>query len=328
MSGARSWGGLNAKDRERGGNELAKVRRYRRGERPDWAGDDSDSDGDEHREDSAMLVQNTKAAGALTINVTGVESGGGRPRERRVVAPAVVKKKTEAKSATVERPQRPQRPRREVVVPVRKAQTKKDPSSSPSSSSSSASPSSSGSDYTSESDSDSDSESEDAPIAKPVFVRKVERATLAEREAIEREEIERAELDKVRKARQAQESKQIAKEVIAAELAMEEAAQKTHGADEVVTDDDEDPEGDHALWKDRELLRLRRELERALRVREEQREREAWSSMSDADKERYIREKTKAARSEGREKAERRAAEGDKGKGNNDSGRGPFFRDG
>jgi len=320
MSGARSWGGLNAKDRERGGNELAKgVRRYRRGERPDWAGDDSDSDGDEHREDSAMLVQNTKAAGALTINVTGVESGGGRPRERRVVARAVVKKKTEAKSATVERPQRPQRPRREVVVPVRKAQAKKDPSSS-----SSASSSSSGSDYTS----DSDSDSEDVPIAKPMFVRKVERATLAEREAIEREEIERAELDKVRKARQAQESKQIAKEVIAAELAMEEAAQKTHGADEVVTDDDKDPEGDHALWKDRELLRLRRELERTLRVREEQREREAWSSMSDADKERYIQEKTKAARSEGREKAERRAAEGDKGKGNNDSGRGPFFRDG
>ena len=104
---------------------------------------------------------------------------------------------------------------------------------------------------------------------------------MVEREAIEREELERIEQEKAQAAKQAQESRRIAQEKIAAELALEAAARAgPQGAEEIVTDDEADPEGDHARWKKREMARLRRAFERSLRVAHEEKERQAWSSNS------------------------------------------------
>eukprot|EP00889_Picochlorum_renovo_P008092 jgi/Picre1/35122/NNA_002585.t1 len=155
-------------------------------------------------------------------------------------------------------------------------------------------------DYTSEEESD-----DFAPIAKPVFIRKNDRQTIAEREAIEREELERLEAEKARAVRRVQETRKIASEKVAEEKAQEEAAKMGPvGADEIITDDEAEPEEDYEKWKTREIERLRRELEAKLRQEEEVREKEVWRNMTDKEKERYLAEKARRARDSVKSKAE------------------------
>jgi microfibrillar-associated protein 1 len=359
MSAARQWGG-NAREKDRkGGVDVAKVRRYRPGQKPQWMdeGDDSDGDG----EGSVTLMRQKPAAQKVNISVIGERTRqetlqDARTRERRVIAPAVIARKKETMEKEVQRPQR----FREVIAPpadvearreavkqkileeqreIAVAAAKKGASAGGDDDGDDSDDSDDGDNYTSSSDSSDEYNSEDdAPIARPVFVRKQDRQTLAEREAIEREELEKIEQEKVRAARQAQESRKIAQEKISAELAMEAAARAgPQGAEEIVTDDEEDPQGDYEKWKAREMLRLRRVFEQCLREREEEREKAAWQAMSDKDKERYLAGKTRAARSDARQKAHAKQSERDERMKKGDGAiaaefpgkpeRGAFFRD-
>ncbi len=336
---ARGWGD-DAREKDRkGGAALARVARYRRGQKPTWlqeeTADGSDSDDEARADGSRALVRTRKASDQkMNIDVTGEHQSGpsARLRERRVVAPAVVEKRT----AGVDGAQPPRQRHREVIsvppdVHAKRAALKQkliEEGQRRAASSRKAGPvggvgsdedgAGEDSDGCDESDSESDddytsgnSESdEDAPIARPVFVRKQDRQTLAEREAIEREELERIEQEKARAAKQAQESRKIAQERIAAELALEAAARAgPQGAEEIVTDDEADPEGDHARWKEREMTRLRRAFAQVLRAVHEEKERQAWAALSDREKERYLEDKTRAARADARSKAEEKARE-------------------
>lgn len=312
------------------------VRRYRPGERPAWMAEESDSEG----EGEGTLLQNKVGTQkGMSINVAGdlgrdsrQQAVVVRTRERRVVAPAVVaiSKKTErvmekAETSTGEPIRRPTR-ERQVVVPVQRHHRREggtakqkgdnndvrdvdDESKSGSDGNETDSDDSDETDSDDSDETDSD-DSDDAPIARPVFVQKADRRTLAERDAIEKEELAAIELKKKQASQQVMESRKIAKQKIEAELALEEAARAgPQGADEVITDDDEDPAGDYELWKEREMLRLRRLLERLLREEEEQKEKEAWAKMSDDDKAAYLAAKNRAARKGFREKAEVKKAE-------------------
>lgn len=338
---ARGWGD-DAREKDRkGGAALARVARYRRGQKPSWLEDEapggSDSDGEARADGSQALLRTQKASvQTMSINVTGEQQPdpSARPRERRVVAPAVVEKRTAGGGGAV----LPRQRHREVIaVPsdvhakrtalkqkLMEEEQRRKASSRQCATNGGGSDDDEGSDGgdSGESDDQSDDHSDDdytsdssesdvdVPIARPVFVRKQDRQTLVEREAIEREELERIEQEKAQAAKQAQESRRIAQEKIAAELALEAAARAgPQGAEEIVTDDEADPEGDHARWKEREMARLRRAFERSLRVAHEEKERQAWAALSDREKERYLEDKTRAARCDARSKAEEKARE-------------------
>ena len=349
MSGARQWGD-NARERDRKGRvEVSKVRRYRPGQKPEWMGDGGDRGDGDHSDaeaDGAETLLRAQRVAAHKVSIR-VDKETTKTRERRVIAPAVVTKKGLAahQGGTVQtQVQRPERHREVVVPPVdvdaKRAALKQrlieeqQKAARPSSSSGEEEDDEDEDedDYTSGSETDSSSGSEEqAPIARPTFVRKEDRKTLAEREAIEREELEKIEQEKIRAARQAQETRRIAAAKVQEEIAREEAARAgPQGAEEIVTDDDEDPEGDYDKWKEREMERLRRALEEELRVEEEEKEREAWKTMSDRDKERYLAQKTSQARYDARSKAAARKKEKDEQKDGNAARqpeRGAFFRD-
>ncbi len=361
---ARGWGD-DAREKDRkGGAALAKVARYRRGQKPSWLQDEgaggSDSDGEARADGSQALLRTQKSSvQTMSINVAGEQQPGtsARPRERRVVAPAVVEKRAEGGDGANR-----QRHREVIAVPSdvhakrtalkqklmeeekrRAASSKKAATNGDESGQNDDGDDSDSDDSDDESDDDYTSDSSesdvDVPIARPVFVRKQDRQTLVEREAIEREELERIEQEKAQAAKQAQESRRIAQEKIAAELALEAAARAApQGAEEIVTDDEADPEGDHARWKEREMARLRRAFARLLRAAYEEKERQAWAALSDREKERYLEDKTRAARSDARNKAEEKARErgereargGDRNPVAGQTGRvlkGAFFRD-
>lgn len=344
MSAARGWD-ENAREKEKkGGTAIARVSRYRPGQKPAWLNEtdgSSGSDGEGHDDGPEALLRTQKAGyQKMSINVTGQQRPGpsSRSRERRVITPAVVAKKKDAgqdgkdgrdRGEGGER--RPQRHREVITVPAdaqakraalkQRLMEEKEAAASKKAAQINGSNDSDGSDDSDDGDesddiddsdedytSDSSDGDDDLPIARPVFVRKQDRQTLAEREAIEREELEKIEKEKIRAAKQAQESRKIAQEKIAAELALEAAARAgPQGAEDVVTDDEADPEGDHARWKEREMARLRRAFTQVLRDAQEEKERQAWAGLSDREKEKYLADKTRAARSDARIKAEEKA---------------------
>jgi microfibrillar-associated protein 1 len=359
-SAARGWGD-DAREKDRkGGAALARVARYRRGQKPSWLQDEaageSDSDGEARPDGSQALLRTQKGlAQTMSIHVTGEQQpdSSSRPRERRIIAPAVVEKRTAGRDGA----HLPPRRHREVIavpseVHAKRTALKKkllEEEQRRATFSKKATTNSDDSDVSDDEDSDDESDDDytsdgsdsdgDVPIARPVFVRKQDRQTLAEREAIEREELERIEKEKAQAAKQAQESRKIAQEKVAAELALEAAARAgPQGAEEIVTDDEADPEGDHARWKEREMARLRRSFARVLRAAYEEKERQAWAALSDREKERYLKEKTRAARSDARNKAEQKAREREARGGDRNPGvgqttqtgralKGAFFRD-
>ncbi len=127
-------------------------------------------------------------------------------------------------------------------------------------------------------------------ILKPVFVPKQARETIAEREALEKEEEELAEKEKLRLTERKYETQHLVREAISLELA---AAQETHqmgllNVEDVNTDDD-DPEQALEVWKQRELLRLRRDKEEDAKQEKEILERERLRNMTDAEREAWER---------------------------------------
>lgn len=305
MSGARAWkeNERNAlKEGEKGRVETTKVRRYRPGKVPEWMA--PGAEGELPQGDDFNRLDNVDARGR--------ERRIGMPQilmkqkdGRRVNAPVVVKKKAaqkEEEHCAVRAPRVVSRVSTatealEDDIDVRRLALKQrlldeeEKNGHVEGGLSDIEDESSSDDYT------TDSEESDVPLAKPVFVRKVERKTLEEREAIEREEIERIAQEKVRAARQAQETKKIAAQKLEEELALEEAAKGgPRGAEEIVTDDEVEPEEDYEKWKERELERLRRSFVSILKREFEEQERNAWKRMSDAEKERYLAEKERRVR--------------------------------
>lgn len=164
---------------------------------------------------------------------------------------------------------------------------------------------SSGEDYTEDSE---DSEERFSPLAQPLFVPRAHRQTITEREALEREEMQRVEQEKIRSSRRAQETKEIAAQKVAEDLAQEElAAVGPKGAEDINTDDDSNPGEDYQAWKSREIERLRRDLEEKMKHEKEEKEKELWRKMSEKDRERYLEMKSKEAKASGIAKIEDKA---------------------
>jgi microfibrillar-associated protein 1 len=310
MSGARAWKENErnaAKEGEKGRVETTKVRRYRPGKVPEWMAPGADDGELQQGDDFSRL-----------------DGVGGKGRERRIGMPQIVIKQTDGRrvnAPTIVKKNVSQRQEERCVVReprvVSRASTaakarddddndarrlalkqrlleeeeeEEENDGQVEGGLSDIEDESSSDDYT------TDSEESDVPLAKPMFVRKVERKTLEEREAIEREEIERIAQEKVRAARQAQETRKIAAQKMQEELALEEAAKEgPRGAEEIATDDEVEPEEDYEKWKERELERLRRNFVSILKSEFEAQERDAWKRMSDAEKERYLAEKDRRA---------------------------------
>lgn len=150
----------------------------------------------------------------------------------------------------------------------------------------------SSSSYETESD---DDDSQDGfighrPLAKPVFVPRVSRETLTEREALEREEEEAAEKERVR----LEQRKEQTKELVAARLAEEEAQEAAaaagpRGMADIVTDDElVDEEEEYEAWRLRELKRIARDIEEREREVREAEERERWKAMTEDERQKVL----------------------------------------
>jgi microfibrillar-associated protein 1 len=313
MSGARAWREAS-KEKEKGRVETTKVKRYRPGRVPEWMAPEEEEESvvdaftgrgkQVAKQDTAplsVLVRKSNMEASVHQLQRDIEQRQIKRPERQVIAPSILKKgnqTTERGPRVVSRPTVVSRSDEQsrAELKERLMQSKGDTRIT-----SSESEGTDDSDYTSEEDSSED----DAPVAKPMFVRKSDRKTLDEREALEKEELEKIEQEKIRKARQAQETKKIAAEKIAAEKAQEEAKnQGPQGLDDVVTDDEMAPEEDYRDWEEREIERLRRHLEETLKQDEEARERGVWKNMSDEEKQRYLARKTKSAKESVKEKLE------------------------
>lgn len=313
MSGARAWREAS-KEGEKGRVQTTKVKRYRPGRVPEWMAPEEEEEsvvdaftgrGKQVAKHSTaplgVLVQKPNEGASMHQVRRGDEKGQIKRPERHVIAPAILKKgnqTTERGPRVVSRPTVVSRSDEQSRTELKERLIQ---NTGDARVTSSESEETDGSDYTS----DEDSSEDDAPLAKPMFVRKSERKTLDEKQALEMEELQRIEQEKIRRARQAQETKKIAAEKVAAEQAQEEAKnQGPQGLDDVVTDDEMDPEEDYQAWEEREIERLRRCLEETLKQDEEAREREVWKNMSDQEKQRYLARKAKSAKESVKSKLE------------------------
>jgi len=122
---------------------------------------------------------------------------------------------------------------------------------------------------------ESEEESEDdgpgSTMLKPVFVRKAQRETVAEKEKLKKEEEEALKQEEEKKVQQKVESK----ELLVDQIRMDEEADNQIGANdgsdvELIDDDDEKNEAEeYELWKIRELKRIKRDKqERLVRQKE------------------------------------------------------------
>ncbi|GAX85435.1 hypothetical protein CEUSTIGMA_g12851.t1 [Chlamydomonas eustigma] len=150
-------------------------------------------------------------------------------------------------------------------------------------------------DSESEYETDSEDEAAGVRLLKPVFVPKVARETIAEREALALEEEQQAEKERRRLAERKQETQQIVRATISLEeMAAREAAQGPQQIEDVDTDDDKDPADSYEGWKQRELKRIKRDREEKEKLEKEIQERERLRSMTDAEREAWDRANPKA----------------------------------
>ncbi|CAF3081679.1 unnamed protein product [Rotaria sp. Silwood2] len=146
-----------------------------------------------------------------------------------------------------------------------------------------------------ESESDEDDEEEDddegVPRLKPVFVRKNDRRTVAEREAEEKHQLQ---LEKEKK-RLADERKMQTQKIV--EEAIRQERLKEKEADDGIqcdfNTDDEDGETAYDAWKLRELKRLKRDREERDQREREQQELERWHNMTEEEREAELKKNPK-----------------------------------
>jgi len=153
-----------------------------------------------------------------------------------------------------------------------------------------------------ESEYETDSEYEEdfpsRPTIQPVFVRKENRETIAQREKMD-QECERLEQLRIKQLEErVQETKKMVEEEKLKEK--EEAAAAEEGDDEkVLSDEEEENEAkEYELWKLREITRIRRDKEERDHLDKEREETEKRRNLSDMeirqmDKEKFVKEKKK-----------------------------------
>ena len=133
----------------------------------------------------------------------------------------------------------------------------------------------------------SGSEDEIAPRLKPVFVRKSDRVTIQEKEALDLKEKElEAERGKLR-----QEAKKETKKIIEMEVAKEKLSEKEND-DNIQCDfdtDGENNEEDYERWKLRELRRIKRDREERDALEKEKQEILRVRNMSEEERAEYLK---------------------------------------
>ena len=146
------------------------------------------------------------------------------------------------------------------------------------------------SDETDETETDeeySDSEDEIAPRLKPVFVRKSDRVTIQEKEALEEKEKElEAERGKLRL-----EAKKETKKIIEMEVAKEKLSEKEND-DNIQCDfdtDGENNEEDYEMWKLRELRRIKRDRDERDALEKEKQEILRVRNMTEEERAEYLK---------------------------------------
>jgi microfibrillar-associated protein 1 len=145
-----------------------------------------------------------------------------------------------------------------------------------------------------ETDSDEDDSDDDfgghKPLAKPVFVPRTNRETLAERTALEKEAEEEAERQRLR----VEQRKLETKEILAARLAEEEAQEAAaaagpKGAEDILTDDEAvDQDEEYQVWRNREMQRIGRDKEEREREIRDAEEKERWKALTEEERIAYL----------------------------------------
>jgi microfibrillar-associated protein 1 len=128
------------------------------------------------------------------------------------------------------------------------------------------------------------------PLAKPVFVPRTNRETIAERTALEKEAEEETERQRLRLEQRKLETK----ELLAARLAEEEAQEAAaaagpKGAEDIVTDDEAvDENEEYQSWKIREMQRIGRDKEEREREIRDADEKERWKALTEEERIAYL----------------------------------------
>lgn len=136
----------------------------------------------------------------------------------------------------------------------------------------------------------SDSEDETGPRLKPVFVRKMDRVTIRERQAHEKEEeAVQKELKRQEELRK-RESHKLVAQAVASELQKEQGAASV---DKVVNTDDENEEEEYEAWKVRELKRIKRDRETTEKEQQDKEETDKLHSMTEEERRAYLRTQPK-----------------------------------
>jgi microfibrillar-associated protein 1 len=147
---------------------------------------------------------------------------------------------------------------------------------------------------------ETDSEEEDSdedggfgghrPLAKPVFVPRSNRETIAERTALEKEAEEEAEKQRLRLEQRKLETKELLAARLAEEQAQEAAAAAgPQGAEDILTDDEAvDQNEEYQLWRIREMQRIGRDKEEREREIRDIEEKERWKALSEEERIAYL----------------------------------------
>lgn len=127
-------------------------------------------------------------------------------------------------------------------------------------------------------------------LLKPVFVKKEERETIAERERLEKEE----ELMFEKEKKRLEERKVETKQLVIERIVLEEAAAKNTGEvprnlEDIDTDDEKDEEQEYESWKQRELNRIKRDRDERDALVKELEEKERLRSMTEEERREWDR---------------------------------------
>lgn len=142
------------------------------------------------------------------------------------------------------------------------------------------------SDSSSEYEEYSDSEDETGPRLKPVFVPRVDRLSIKEKEAQAKQEKE-IEQEKKRQAElRKRESHRMVAQVVDQEKAAEQGAESL---DKMVDTDDENDELEYEAWKLRELKRIKRDREEREKLEKEREEIERMHNMTEEERRAALR---------------------------------------
>ncbi|XP_062405576.1 microfibrillar-associated protein 1 [Sardina pilchardus] len=131
-----------------------------------------------------------------------------------------------------------------------------------------------------------DSEDEAEPRLKPVFIRKKDRVTVAEREA---EELKQKELE-VEAKKQAEERRRYTLKIVEEEAKKEfEENRRTLAALDALDTDGENEEEEYEAWKVRELKRIKRDREAREQIEKDKAEIDRFHSMTEEERRAELR---------------------------------------